>query len=122
VVVVKAEFEQALRDKEEHDRKEAAKHGGKPQVDSRLAIFKDWKHLRILLVVAVLEFGANAYYYGVQFSLGQIGTDFGYNILLTGIIETTAFFATSSHSSMQIFSSLRFRDGLECSSSTWCAC
>lgn len=62
---------------------------------SRFAIFKDFKYLKILLLVAVLEIGANAYYYGVQFSLGQVGTNFGYNILLTGIIETIAFFSSS---------------------------
>ena len=53
---------------------------------SRLAIFKDFKYLRILLLVAVLEIGANSYYYGIQFSLGNIGTNFGYNIILTGAI------------------------------------
>lgn len=50
----------------------------------------------MLLAVAVIEFGTNAYYYGVEFSLGQVGTDFGYNILLTGIIETTAYFTSST--------------------------
>lgn len=40
------------------------------QVDSRFAIFKDFKYLKILLIVATLEFSTNAFYYGVQFSLG----------------------------------------------------
>ena len=53
---------------------------------SRFAIFKDFKYLKILLLVASVEIGVNAYYYGIQFSLGKIGTNFGYNILLTGTI------------------------------------
>jgi hypothetical protein len=35
------------------------------------------------------------YYYGVQFSLEQIGTNFGTNILLTGLIEAVAYFSFS---------------------------
>lgn len=64
---------------------EEQKNVGQPKV-SNFAIFKDSKHLKILLLVAVVEIGVNAYYYGVQFSLGKIGTNFGYNIMLTGII------------------------------------
>jgi hypothetical protein len=45
-------------------------------------------------MIATLEIGANAFYYGGQFSLGQIGTNFGYNILLTGCIESVAFFSS----------------------------
>lgn len=36
------------------------------------------------------------YYYGVQFSLEQIGTNFGTNILLTGCIEAAAYFSFSN--------------------------
>ncbi len=43
------------------------------------------------------------YYYGVQFSLDQIGTDFGYNILLTGLIEAAAYFSFSNFWFMKIF-------------------
>lgn len=60
----------ALEEVEQREKEEAAKHANTPKIDPRFAIFKDWKHLKILLVVAVFEFGANAYYYGVQFSLG----------------------------------------------------
>lgn len=83
----------ALVEYEERERVAVAHNAGG---DSRFAIFKERKYLKILLVVAVLEFGINAYYYGVQFSLGEIGTDFGHNILLTGCIETTAFFISST--------------------------
>lgn len=70
------------------------KNQNQPKV-SRFAIFKDFKYLKILLLVASVEIGVNAYYYGVQFSLGKIGTNFGYNILLTGTIEFVAFFSSS---------------------------
>jgi hypothetical protein len=36
------------------------------------------------------------YYYGVQFSLEQIGTNFGTNILLTGLIEAVGYFSFSN--------------------------
>lgn len=75
---------------------------------SRLAIFKDFKYLRILLLVAVLEIGANSYYYGIQFSLGNIGTNFGYNIILTGAIEFVAFFSTSTYTFIEISSSPKY--------------
>jgi hypothetical protein len=69
---VRAELELAIKELEQRDREEAAKHANTAhkKVDPRIEILKDWKHLKILLAVAVLEFGANAYYYGVQFSLG----------------------------------------------------
>lgn len=62
---------------------------------SRFAIFKDWKYLKVLLLVAVCEVAINMVYYGIQFSLGKIGTSFGYNILLMGIVEFWAFFSFS---------------------------
>jgi len=73
-----------------------------------------------MIAVAVYEFGANAYYYGVQFSLGQIGTDFGYNILLTGVIETTAFLTSSTPTPIQTFSSQKCRAGWADYPSTSC--
>ncbi len=85
------ELRQALQKIEEEDHK----NQDQPKV-SRFAIFKDSRHLKILLLVAVVEIGANAYYYGVQFSLGKLGTNFGYNIMLIGIIEFFAFFSTST--------------------------
>jgi hypothetical protein len=71
LVEVEAEFKLAIEECEESERKEVANrlHGAN-EGNSRFAIFKDRKHLKVLLAVAVLEFGTNAYYYGVQFSLG----------------------------------------------------
>jgi len=40
--------------------------------------------MKIILIIALVEITTNMYYYGVQFSLEQIGTNFGTNILLTG--------------------------------------
>ena len=37
------------------------------------------------------------YYYGVQFSLEQIGTNFGTNIMLTGCIEAVSYFSLSKN-------------------------
>lgn len=90
--LIEEEFKLALIEYEERERVAVAHNAGG---DSRFAIFKERKYLKLIFVVAILEFGSNAYYYGVQFSLGEIGTDFGHNILLTGVIETTAFFLTS---------------------------
>jgi hypothetical protein len=42
-----------LEEVEQRERQEAAKHANTPKIDPRFAIFKDWKHLKILLVVAV---------------------------------------------------------------------
>lgn len=47
------------------------------------------------------------YYYGVQFSLEQIGTNFGTNILLTGLIEAAAYFSFSKL--FFIFRSFRYQ-------------
>ena len=58
-----------MKEIEERERKEAVKNS-EPKTDPRLEIFKDSKYLKILIAVAVFEFGANSYYYGVQFSLG----------------------------------------------------
>ena len=52
--------------------------------------------MKTLLMVSITAIGINAYYYGIQFSLGKIGTNFGYNILLTGSIEFVAFLSEST--------------------------
>lgn len=52
--------------------------------------------MKIIGFIAIVEVTTNMYYYGVQFSLDQIGTDFGYNILLTGLIEAAAYFSFSN--------------------------
>jgi hypothetical protein len=49
--------------------------------------------MKIIGVIALVEITTNMYYYGVQFSLEQIGSDFGTNILLTGAIEACAYFS-----------------------------
>ena len=51
--------------------------------------------MRIIAFIAITEITTNMYYYGVQFSLEQIGTNFGTNILLTGCIEAAAYFSFS---------------------------
>jgi hypothetical protein len=59
--------------------------------------------MKIIGFIAIVEVTTNMYYYGVQFSLDQIGTDFGYNILLTGLIEAAAYFSFSNFWFMKIF-------------------
>ncbi len=59
--------------------------------------------MKIIGFIAIVEVTTNMYYYGVQFSLDQIGTDFGYNILLTGLIEAAAYFSFSNFLFMKIF-------------------
>jgi hypothetical protein len=58
-------------------------------------IFKSKKYMKTILIIAIVEITTNMYYYGVQFSLEQIGTNFGTNILLTGLIEACAYFSFS---------------------------
>ena len=58
--------------------------------------------MKIIGFIAIVEVTTNMYYYGVQFSLDQIGTDFGYNILLTGLIEAAAYFSFSNFFVMKI--------------------
>jgi len=41
----------------------------------------------------------------VQFSLGQVGTNYGYNILFTGCIEAASFFSSGKQLLTQVFSS-----------------
>lgn len=60
-----------------------------------LYIFKSAKYMKIIGFIAIVEVTTNMYYYGVQFSLEQIGTNFGTNILLTGCIEAIAYFSFS---------------------------
>lgn len=52
--------------------------------------------MKIIAFIAIVEITTNMYYYGVQFSLEQIGTNFGTNILLTGCIEAIAYFSFSN--------------------------
>lgn len=79
----------------DHTEEEKHKNRHLPEA-SRFQIFKDFKYLKILLLVAAIEIAANAYYYGVQFSLGNVGSSFGINILITGCIEFTGFFTSST--------------------------
>lgn len=51
--------------------------------------------MKIIFFIAIVEVTTNMYYYGVQFSLEQIGTNFGTNIMLTGCIEALAYFSFS---------------------------
>lgn len=102
------ELRQALQKIEEEDHK----NQDQPKV-SRFAIFKDARHLKILLLIAVVEIGFNIYYYGVQFSLRKIGTNYGYNILLMGSAEFFALFSMSNLWLIQIFSSPKFQENGE---------
>ena len=36
--------------------------------------------------MSVCEVAINSFYYGIQLSLGKVGTDFGSNIILMGIV------------------------------------
>ena len=99
MIEVESNFQLALKGIE--DRLE----GDASEEASRFAIFKDFKYLKILLLVAVCEVAINMVYYGIQFSLGKIGTNFGYNILLMGIVEFWAFFSFSTTVFIQTSSS-----------------
>lgn len=92
---VMADVESELRAAVITIKEENHKNNDQPKV-SRFAIFKDVIYMKTLLMVSITAIGINAYYYGIQFSLGKIGTNFGYNILLTGSIEFVAFLSEST--------------------------
>ena len=61
---------------------------------SVLEIFKNYAYIKIILAIAIIECSVNMYYYGIQFSLEQVGNyfvmlgfSFGINVLITGFIE-----------------------------------
>ena len=48
-------------------------------------------------MIAIMEIGTNMYYYCIQFSLDDLGFNFGIDILLAGTAETLGYFCISTH-------------------------
>ena len=54
-------------------------------------MLKSRKYLKITIILCISETGANLYYWGTNYSIDQIGFEYGTNLLASGVIEAFAF-------------------------------
>lgn len=59
-------------------------------------MFKKWSYVKIIILVSVFEVTTNMFYYGTQYSMEDIGSNFGTNLLIVGCLEFTAYFTSSN--------------------------
>ena len=50
-------------------------------------ILKQWKFLKIILFMGIVESGANIFFYGIEFAVDDIGFSYGFDNLVMGITE-----------------------------------
>jgi multisubunit Na+/H+ antiporter MnhC subunit len=75
-----------------------------------LSIVKNTKYLKIVIILILVEFGGNLYFYATGYALNQIGWSYGANIIASGIIQSLACFTLSISLSMQALLLQKFRE------------
>lgn len=48
---------------------------------------KQWKYLKIIIFMGIVESGANVFFYGIEYAVDDIGFDYGTDNLVMGITE-----------------------------------
>ena len=49
-------------------------------------VFSNKFYVKLILLLALLELGANLHYFGINYAIDQIGFDYGTNMIATGLI------------------------------------
>jgi len=60
-----------------------------------LEVFKHWVYLKPMLFIGAYAVTIAIYYYGTQFSMENIGKNFGFNMLIVGCLEFVAYFSST---------------------------
>ena len=55
------------------------------------AVLRDSYYKKMILTITVCELGASLYYVATNYSLFEIGFDYGINMTATGLIELLSF-------------------------------
>jgi hypothetical protein len=62
---------------------------------SAFEVFKHWPYLKCIILISLFEITTNMFYYGTQYSMEHIGSNFGVNMLIIGCLEFIAYFSSS---------------------------
>lgn len=62
---------------------------------SAFEVFRHWPYLKCIILISLFEITTNMFYYGTQYSMEDIGSNFGVNMLIIGCLEFVAYFSSS---------------------------
>lgn len=64
-------------------------------------VFGNRFYLKLIVLLALLELGANLHYFGVNYAIDQIGYAYGTNMIASGLIECAGYFTLRTLSPSQ---------------------
>jgi MFS family permease len=60
-------------------------------------VFKSWAYIKPILLIGLFATTVNIFYYGTQYCMDDIGSNFGFNMLIVGCLEFSAYFSSSKY-------------------------
>ncbi len=75
------EIKRIIEEEEERD------HTKKPSFDNVIKTLKDWRFLKMILLLTFINAIANLNYFGISYSFAQEGLGYGYNSMVMGGVQ-----------------------------------